>query len=100
MEEDGQQTQLEHFLGQKRLGLGGLAPLQDEHQTEGSLQRVLEIVVSGINRLVIRVVAGEALFGPLKSLRHKTVPHLRKQPSIHLLHPVLDRAWNSSIDRT
>ncbi len=53
VKQHGQQRQLEHLRGCLRRRLGRLTPPQQACQAERALQRVLEIVVARVDRLVI-----------------------------------------------
>src|ERR1035438_1432399 len=69
MKQDREQAELEHPLGQWRLGSGEVAPMQQPHHAQSPLERVLEIVITGIHRLVVPIAPGKALDGPAKDTR-------------------------------
>src|SRR5258706_3684593 len=58
VKQDGQQTKPEESIGHSRFSPGQKAPTQQASHTKGSLQRVLEIVISRVDGLVILVFAG------------------------------------------
>src|SRR5260221_9578982 len=98
MKENSQQPQLEHFLCQHRRGLGRMPPLEQLRQAKCALQGVLKIMIGGIDRLVIRVVAGKALAGPMEDAGDKGDLSLGKEPSINRVDSGFNRARNSSVN--
>src|SRR5262245_19432127 len=67
-----------------------VSPFQQTDQAKRPLQRVFEIVITGVNGLVIVVSAIELIPGPLKGLRHKGFVSLGEQAVIDRPHSALD----------
>ena len=70
VEQDRQQGKLKRPRRELRLRPGGVPPLKQPRQAESPLQRMLKVVVTGVHRLVILVVAAEALDRPGEGRRH------------------------------
>ena len=70
VEKDGQHAELEEGPGQHRRDPGRMAPLQQPHHAERALQRMLEVVIMRIDRLIILIFARKTIDRPAKSPRN------------------------------
>ena len=71
MKQNRQYGQLKYAFGQLRLCARGLPGPEQPREAERPLECVFEVVGTGIDRLKIAVIAGEALDGPTKHPWHK-----------------------------
>jgi hypothetical protein len=71
MKQDRKQAALKHALGDGRVRSGHVASMQQPRHAKRSLECVLEIVVTGIHRLVVPIAPGKALNGPAEHSRNE-----------------------------
>jgi len=81
-----QQPQLETTTRQLRFHPGPMPPQQQTRKTERLAQRVLQIMVSCVRRLITRQLPPKRLHRPGKPTRHKQRIPIRKHLRIHCLH--------------
>ena len=82
VEEDGQQPELKEARSQERPRAGTVAPAQQSGHAESALESVLEIMIAGVDGLIIGIFAREPLDGPAEHKRDKATVTLRKDSDI------------------
>src|SRR5438034_830695 len=97
MEQDRQKRELEFAFAHLWAGISCLATGDQPGQTEGALQSVLQIVILGIDRLIIVKLTRETRLGPIEGLRHKTALSAWKQLPINAINLFFHRAWRLRI---
>ncbi len=91
VEEHRQQPELKVAPSQPRPRAGTVAPAQQPGHAQSPLERMLEIMVAGVDGLIIGVVAGETFAGPAEHTRDKATAAPRKDSDIGRLDFQLNR---------
>src|SRR4051794_28069554 len=91
MEQNSQQAELEEPLGQWGEGVRSMAAVQEAHHAKCSLQRMLEIVVLHVQRLIAGEFPAETRASPGKCLIDElwitARENLKEQPLAFSRHP-------------
>ena len=98
MEQDREQTKLKAPSWNDRLGLGDMPASQQTGQTQRSLERVLKIVVSRINGLVVIKASRKTLPSPFERARHKGPVAVREQAPVNLVNRLFHLGRVTGID--
>ena len=73
--------------------------MQQPGQTKRALQRVLEVVITRVNGLVIGETTGKTFDGPAENPRHEKRVAVREHRQIRRLHFHFDGGWVFRVGR-